>query len=455
MPSTGESSTVTTPPVPTVYSALATTSPIVSSSLAEIDATRRKSSSVRIGCATAARGSTSRATARSMPRLTSTGLPPFPIAAMPCLTIASASTIAVVVPSPTVSLVLIAASLTSCAPMFSNGSRRWISRAMVTPSLVTSGEPVIRSRMTLRPLGPSVLFTEAASCSTPACSRCRASAPNRSSLAMGVLRWTGGGGRAGVQRGGGRPGPAGGGAPPPGGPAGPGGAVGRRPARMHRPAAGGAGSARLQGLEVEAEVLGGVLRVGEHDRAVVLVDHAAVVGGHALLEVGGAERPLLLAERLGQFVVDEIHPVVGVDADHRGQVGHPDAVVLLHDLGDHVPDLVVHQGDAAQVGRRLVHRAESGAGRGGHWFSSLGASRPRSERIPANRCLAWSSESSKRGGRASGCDHSGCSVRAAPRQRGTQCDSQSCMSCRLWSANSRSCTSGPKQACVQRRSRCA
>ena len=40
--------------------------------------------------------------------------------------------------------------------MFSNWSRRSISRAIVTPSLVTTGDPVIFSRMTLRPLGPSV-----------------------------------------------------------------------------------------------------------------------------------------------------------------------------------------------------------------------------------------------------------------------------------------------------------
>src|SRR5689334_4304188 len=55
---------------------------------------------------------------------------------------------------------------------------------MVTPSLVTTGEPVIFSRMTLRPLGPSVDFTASASWSTPASSRARASAPNRSSLAI-------------------------------------------------------------------------------------------------------------------------------------------------------------------------------------------------------------------------------------------------------------------------------
>ena len=91
-----------------------------------------------------------------MPRLTSTGLAPSPMALTPSGTMAWAMTVAVVVPSPTMSLVLIAASLTSCAPMFSNWSRRWISRAIVTPSLVTTGEPVIFSRIALRPLGPSV-----------------------------------------------------------------------------------------------------------------------------------------------------------------------------------------------------------------------------------------------------------------------------------------------------------
>src|SRR5258708_1901092 len=117
-----------------------------------------------------------------MPRLTSTGLAPSPIACMPCRTIPCAITVAVVVPSPTMSLVLIAASLTSCAPMFSNWFFRWISRAMVTPSLVTTGEPVIFSRITLRPLGPSVDFTASASWSTPDWSSSRADAPKRSSL---------------------------------------------------------------------------------------------------------------------------------------------------------------------------------------------------------------------------------------------------------------------------------
>src|SRR6267154_930088 len=91
-----------------------------------------------------------------MPRLTRTGFAPPSIARIPSRTIACASTVAVVVPSPTTSLVLIAASLTSCAPMFSNWFFRWISRAIVTPSLVTTGDPVIFSRIALRPLGGGI-----------------------------------------------------------------------------------------------------------------------------------------------------------------------------------------------------------------------------------------------------------------------------------------------------------
>ena len=61
--------------------------------------------------------------------------------------------------------------------------------------------------------------------------------------------------------------------------------------------------------------VGGVLGVGEHDRPVVLVDHPAVVGRHVLLELGGVEEARLLAERLGDLVVVEVHPV---DPRRRG-----------------------------------------------------------------------------------------------------------------------------------------
>jgi hypothetical protein len=67
---------------------------------------------------------------------------------------ASARTVAVVVPSPASSEVLLAASLTSMAPMFSALLRSSISSATVTPSLVTVGPPQDLSMTALRPRGP-------------------------------------------------------------------------------------------------------------------------------------------------------------------------------------------------------------------------------------------------------------------------------------------------------------
>ena len=55
----------------------------------------------------------------------------------PSVKIASAKTVAVVVPSPATEPVLLATSTTIFAPMFSYGSRNSISSATVTPSLVT------------------------------------------------------------------------------------------------------------------------------------------------------------------------------------------------------------------------------------------------------------------------------------------------------------------------------
>ena len=95
------------------------------------------------------------------------GLAPASTARSPSRTIAWASTVAVVVPSPTTPLVFIATSLTSWAPMLANGSRSWISLAIVTPSLVIVGGPVNFSRMALRPFGPSVTLTASASALTP------------------------------------------------------------------------------------------------------------------------------------------------------------------------------------------------------------------------------------------------------------------------------------------------
>jgi hypothetical protein len=56
--------------------------------------------------------------------------------------------VAVVVPSPATSLVLVATSFESWTPRFSNGSSTSISRATVTPSLVMVGAPHFLSRTT-------------------------------------------------------------------------------------------------------------------------------------------------------------------------------------------------------------------------------------------------------------------------------------------------------------------
>ena len=122
--------------------------------------------------------STAAATAFSMPRLRPRGLAPAATLRRPSRTSAWASTVAVVVPSPAMSLVLVATSFTSWAPMFSKGSSSSISRAMETPSLVMVGAPNFLSRTTLRPFGPSVTLTASASLFTPASRARRASSSN-------------------------------------------------------------------------------------------------------------------------------------------------------------------------------------------------------------------------------------------------------------------------------------
>ncbi len=106
-------------------------------------------------------------TALSMPRLRSIGFMPAATAFRPSRTIAWASTVAVVVPSPATSEVLEATSFTICAPMFSNLSSSSISFATETPSLVTVGAPKLFSSTTLRPFGPSVTLTALARMLTP------------------------------------------------------------------------------------------------------------------------------------------------------------------------------------------------------------------------------------------------------------------------------------------------
>src|SRR5881628_2977336 len=102
-----------------------------------------------------------------MPRFNDIGFEPAVTFLSPSRNIAWASTVAVVVPSPARSEVLVATSFTICAPMFSTGSASSISLATVTPSLVMVGDPNFLSRTTLRHLGPSVTLTASASWLTP------------------------------------------------------------------------------------------------------------------------------------------------------------------------------------------------------------------------------------------------------------------------------------------------
>jgi hypothetical protein len=87
--------------------------------LAEMVATWAISLRSSISLACALMDSTAAATALSMPRLRAIGLAPAATLRRPSRTSAWASTVAVVVPSPATSLVLVATSFTSWAPMFS------------------------------------------------------------------------------------------------------------------------------------------------------------------------------------------------------------------------------------------------------------------------------------------------------------------------------------------------
>src|SRR4029077_1505951 len=121
--------------------------------------------------------------ALSIPRRTIVGLALSVMLRSPSSKMALARTVAVVVPSPATSLVFVATSLMSLAPMCSNGSSSSISLLTVTPSLVTSGLPKFLSIMTFRPVGPSVTATASARVLTPRCSFSNARSSNNSCFA--------------------------------------------------------------------------------------------------------------------------------------------------------------------------------------------------------------------------------------------------------------------------------
>ncbi len=180
------SSTVMTPSLPTLVNASAMSLPIVAS-CAEMVATCAISCSPSTACAALSRALLTASTAASMPRLSDIGFAPAATFFRPAFTRACARTVAVVVPSPATSLVLVATDFASCAPRFSNGSSSSISRAMVTPSLVIVGAPNFLSRTTLRPFGPSVTLTVSARWLTPRSSARRASSSKLRIFGMKVL----------------------------------------------------------------------------------------------------------------------------------------------------------------------------------------------------------------------------------------------------------------------------
>src|ERR1700729_2394180 len=177
------SSTVITPSLPTFFIASAIILPTVLSPFAEIVPTWPISSEDWTFLARRSMSLTTAPAARSMPRFKSIGFMPAATSLRPSFMIEAVSTVAVVVPSPALSLVFEATSRTIWAPMFSNLSSSSISLATVTPSLVMRGAPYDLSRTTLRPLGPSVALTALLRISTPRSIRSRASEEKRTSLA--------------------------------------------------------------------------------------------------------------------------------------------------------------------------------------------------------------------------------------------------------------------------------
>ena len=181
-----DSSIVMTPSFVTFSIASATRLP-TSSSPAEIAATFAICSLPLTFRLISFNASTAASVAFFIPRLNTIGFAPASRFFIPSWTIACVKTVAVVVPSPATSLVLVATSFTSCAPMFSNASSSSTSFAIVTPSFVISGAPKDLSSTTLRPFGPNVTRTVFANLSTPAPSAALASEPYLISFAMTTI----------------------------------------------------------------------------------------------------------------------------------------------------------------------------------------------------------------------------------------------------------------------------
>src|SRR5216683_3370003 len=188
-----DSSTVMTPSLPTFSMASATRLPMVLSLLEAMEATWAISFLSLVDLDIFFSSSTTTSTALSIPRLSPMGLAPAVTFLSPSRTMAWASTVAVVVPSPAISEVLEATSLIIWAPMSSYPSFSSISFATVTPSFVMVGLPNFLSMTTLRPFGPMVALTAAAMMLTPRSRAARPSSLNKTCFGIwfssSIARW--------------------------------------------------------------------------------------------------------------------------------------------------------------------------------------------------------------------------------------------------------------------------
>ncbi len=96
-------------------------------------------------------------------------------------------TVAVVVPSPAWSLVLLAASFNNSQPIDSNRSFKTVSRLTPTPSWITIGGPYSLQIATLVARGPRVEPTASVRVFAPRRTASRASISNLNSLAISVV----------------------------------------------------------------------------------------------------------------------------------------------------------------------------------------------------------------------------------------------------------------------------
>src|SRR5229473_5491327 len=159
-------STATIPWLPARSNASATISPSAASLAAMLATARRPAGPCR-ALAERFNAAMVSMTASSIPSTSSTGLAPAARHLRPSCTSTSASTVAVVVPSPATSLVCFETSRSTCAPIFSNGHSSSISLAMLAPSREMIGVPIGRSMIAFMPFGPSVPRTALASLAMP------------------------------------------------------------------------------------------------------------------------------------------------------------------------------------------------------------------------------------------------------------------------------------------------